>query len=177
MRNLKRREIIKTILGKFFLGSAIVSPFIMKKSAVALGIKEKNVDLIVVWKSKRRLTLFKNQKPLKSYFIRLGFDPIGPKRKEGDGRTPEGSYRITHKNPSSAFHKSLGISYPNENDKLLAKQYGVSPGKDIFIHGGPKNLFTHIFFDWTEGCIAVTDSEIDEIYNAVLINTPIYISA
>ena len=146
-------------------------------STLKNGIKKRNVDQIVVWKSKRRLTLFSNNKPVKSFIIRLGFNPVGPKMKEGDGRTPEGNYWITHKNPDSAFHKSLGISYPNSNDKILAKSHGVLPGKDIFIHGGPKNFFKHLLFDWTEGCIAVTNSEIDEIYEMVSVNTPIHITS
>ena len=97
-------------------------------------------------------------------------------KREGDGKTPEGNYWITHKNPNSSFHKSLGISYPNKQDEKYAKQNGFSPGKDIFIHGGPKNFLKHFFFDWTEGCIAVTDSEIDEIYNLVQEKTPIFIT-
>ena len=104
-------------------------------------------------------------------------NPKGHKRKEGDGKTPEGSYWITHKNPNSAFHKSLGISYPNKQDKIYAEQNGFSPGKDIFIHGGPRNFLKHFFFDWTEGCIAVTNSEIEEIYNLVNENTPIFIKS
>ena len=86
------------------------------------------------------------------------------------------SYWITHKNPNSSFHKSLGISYPNKQDEKYAQQNGFSPGKDIFIHGGPKNFLKHFFFDWTEGCIAVTNSEIDEIYNLVQEKTPIFIT-
>ena len=167
-----RRKIIKSLIG-----SILIIPFFAKSSASGIKTKDKKVDLIVVWKSKRRLTLFKNKKPIYTYIIRLGFDPKGHKLKEGDGRTPEGQYWITHKNPSSAFHKSLGISYPNKKDKLLAKKFGVSPGKDIYIHGGPKSFFKHLFFDWTEGCIAVTDSEIEEIYNIVPVNTPIYITS
>ncbi len=177
MANINRRKLLRKIFGNLFLGFFVTSPFSIPRYASANEIKNPQVDQIVVWKSKRRLTLFSQKKPLKIYRIRLGFDPIGPKRKEGDGRTPEGNYLITHKNPNSAFHKSLGISYPNNNDKLLAKINGVSPGKDIFIHGGPKNFLKHLLFDWTEGCIAVTDNEIDEIYDMVTINTPVYIAS
>ena len=106
----------------------------------------------------------------------IGKNGISRNKIEGDGKTPEGNYWITHKNPNSSFHKSLGISYPNKQDEKYAKQNGFSPGKDIFIHGGPKNFLKHFFFDWTEGCIAVTNSEIDEIYNLVQEKTPIFIT-
>ena len=132
-------------------------------------------DLIVVWKSKRKMTLFKNRKPLKTFWVRLGFNPIGHKQKEGDGRTPEGKYFITHKNPNSSFHLSLGISYPNSVDKNIAQSLGINPGKEIFIHGGPKNIFKHMFTDWTDGCIAVTDNEIEDIYQMVQEKTVLYI--
>ena len=79
--------------------------------------------------------LYSNKKAVKSYNIDLGFAPIGDKKIEGDGKTPEGRYYIDRKNPKSAYHLSLGISYPNKNDKAEAKQLGKSPGKDIFIHG------------------------------------------
>jgi len=177
LANIKRRTLLKKIFGNFFLGYIVAKSVSMPRSAYANEIKKKHIDQIVIWKSKRRLTLFSKKKPLKIYRIRLGFDPVGPKRSEGDGRTPEGNYWITHKNPNSAFHKSLGISYPNKNDKVLAQKHGVSPGKDIFIHGGPKNFLKHLLFDWTEGCIAVTDTEIDEIYDMVQINTPVYITS
>ncbi len=137
--------------------------------------KYQSADLIVIWKSKRKMTLFKNEKPLQSYIIRLGFNPLGPKQKQGDGKTPEGKYFITHKNPKSNFHLSLGINYPNQKDKKLAKKLGFDPGDNIFIHGGPKNIFKHIFSDWTDGCVAVTDKEIEQIYKMIKKNTVVYI--
>ena len=121
------------------------------------------------------MSLFHNQNLLKTYTIRLGFNPIGHKQREGDGKTPEGRYFITHHNPNSAYHKSLGISYPNSEDRANALKKKVSPGSDIFIHGGPKNIFTHFFRDWTGGCIAVFDNEIEEIYNLVPDGTVVYI--
>ena len=151
---------------------SLVKPgFIIKKTI----INKKTLNLMIMLFKYISNTPYK-KKPVKSYFIRLGFNPKGHKRKEGDGKTPEGSYWITHKNPNSAFHKSLGISYPNKKDMMYAEQNGFSPGKDIFIHGGPRNFLKHFFFDWTEGCIAVTDSEIEEIYNLVNENTPIFIT-
>ena len=177
LTKIHRRQVLKKILTNFFLGSVLINPFLLQSPSLAKVSQKNTADQIVVWKSKRRLVLFKDKKPIKTYRIRLGFNPEGPKRKEGDGRTPEGNYWITHKNPHSSFHKSLGISYPNKTDKILAKRHGSSPGKDIFIHGGPKNFFKHLLFDWTEGCIAVTDKEIDEIYEMVEPFTSIYITS
>jgi murein L,D-transpeptidase YafK len=104
---------------------------------------------------------------LKSYNIALGGNPIGPKERQGDNKTPEGAYVIDGRNRDSRFHLSLRISYPNERDKKRAKELGVSPGGDIMIHG-IKNGFSwvgdaHTAVDWTKGCIAVTDQEIEEI--------------
>ena len=104
---------------------------------------------------------------LKSYKIALGGNPIGPKERQGDNKTPEGTYVIDARNRDSRFHLSLHISYPNERDKKRAKELGVSPGGDIMIHG-IKNGFSwvgdaHAGVDWTKGCIAVTDQEIEEI--------------
>jgi murein L,D-transpeptidase YafK len=102
---------------------------------------------------------------LKTYKIRLGGNPIGPKQFEGDQKTPEGAYRITHRNPNSAYHLSLGISYPNQADREFAKSQNKRPGGDIFIHGGPKEWFAGR--DWTAGCIAVKDREMEEIFAMV----------
>jgi len=172
--NKQRRELINNSICSFC--GLSLSLLVSTKPSLASDSLNRKANLIVVWKSKRKMSLFHNKTLIKTYNIRLGFDPIGHKREEGDGKTPEGSYWITHKNPNSAFHKSLGISYPNKQDKIYAEKNGFSPGKDIFIHGGPKNFFKHFFFDWTEGCIAVTDSEIEEIYNLVNENTPIFIT-
>ncbi|UFS71436.1 L,D-transpeptidase family protein [Geomonas sp. RF6] len=124
-------------------------------------------DKIVVEKSARRMTLFSNGAVLKSYKIALGGNPVGAKEMQGDNKTPEGTYTIDSRKKSSQYHLSLHISYPNEEDKKRAKQLGVSPGGDIMIHGIKSgfswvgNLHTEI--DWTKGCIAVTDEEIEEI--------------
>jgi murein L,D-transpeptidase YafK len=124
-------------------------------------------DRILIEKKERRLTLISKGKVLKSYKIALGGDPTGPKERQGDNKTPEGTYVIDSRNRNSRFHLSMHISYPNEKDKKRAKELGVSPGGDIMIHG-IKNGFSsvgdlHTGFDWTEGCIAVTDEEIEEI--------------
>ena len=176
MKKISKRKALVNIVQTLTFGITFSSLYFLSKSAKANDNLEK-VDLIVVWKSKRRMTLFYKKRPIRSYFIRLGFNPKGHKTKEGDGKTPEGNYWITHKNPHSAFHKSLAISYPNKKDKNFAKMNGHNPGKDIFIHGGPRNFLKHLFFDWTEGCIAVTDSEIEEIYSMVQKNTPIFITS
>jgi len=117
------------------------------------------------------LTLISKGKVLKSYKIALGGNPNGPKERQGDNKTPEGSYVIDSRNRGSLYHLSLHISYPNEKDKKRAKQRGVSPGGDIMIHG-LKNGFSwvggrHTEADWTKGCIAVTDEEIVEIAKLV----------
>lgn len=128
-------------------------------------------DRILIEKNARRLTLFSKGKELKSYPIALGGNPDGPKERQGDNKTPEGIYRIESKNRNSSFHLALRISYPNEKDKQRARELGVSPGGDIMIHG-IKNGFSwvgglHTEVDWTKGCIAVTDEEIEEIEKLV----------
>ncbi len=109
--------------------------------------------------------------PIRTYRVALGFAPNGHKEREGDGRTPEGNYRIDARNPRSAFHLSLRVSYPDTNDKVHAARLGVSPGGDIYIHGLPNGLrkffMRHPRKDWTTGCVAVSDTEIREIWSLV----------
>jgi len=136
-------------------------------------------DNILVEKSVRRLTLFRGGKPLKVYQIALGSHPVGPKEREGDGKTPEGEYVIDRKIINSGFHRALHISYPNAADRARAASLGVSPGGDIMIHG-LKNGFgwlgpLHRISDWTQGCIAVTNAEIEEIWDMVPVGTPVMI--
>jgi tetratricopeptide (TPR) repeat protein len=124
-------------------------------------------DEILIEKNERRLTLISKGKVLKTYKIALGGNPNGPKERQGDNKTPEGTYVIDSRNKNSRHHLSLHISYPNKEDKKRAKELGVSPGGDIMIHG-IKNDFSwvgdfHTEVDWTKGCIAVTDEEIEEI--------------
>lgn len=122
---------------------------------------------ILIEKQERRLTLMSKDKVLKSYKIALGGNPNGPKERKGDNKTPEGIYVIDSRNRDSAYHLALRISYPNEKDKKRAKELGVSPGGDIMIHGLKNGLSwvgdLHARVDWTKGCIAVTDEEIEEI--------------
>lgn len=133
-------------------------------------------DLIVVYKSSRKLVLFRDRQPLKAYRVGLGWSPLGDKFREGDGRTPEGTYFIDRRNPESRYHLSLGISYPNHQDRAEAHARGVSPGGDIFIHGAPQKFWTSILKrDWTAGCIAVSNRDIEEIWSMVPTGTPIVI--
>jgi len=125
------------------------------------------VDRVLIEKKDRLLTLLSRGKVLKTYQIALGGNPDGPKERQGDNKTPEGTYVIDSRNKDSRYHLSLHISYPNEKDKKRARQLGASPGGDIMIHG-IKNGFSwagelHTEVDWTKGCIAVTDEEIEEI--------------
>ncbi len=120
------------------------------------------VTLVQVNKAERKMYLFHNDKVLKSYDIGLGFAPEGHKEFEGDGKTPEGVYRIDRRNPNSEFHLSLGVSYPNNIDREFAKAMGKPPGGDIFIHGASRRPTKRR--DWTAGCIAVSDKEIEMIY-------------
>jgi murein L,D-transpeptidase YafK len=131
------------------------------------------VTSVQVHKGKRKMYLLHHEKVLKTYNIALGFAPEGHKQFEGDGKTPEGTYFIDRRNPNSAFHLSIGISYPNQADREYAKSLGKSPGGDIFIHGGPRRPTNRQ--DWTEGCIAVTDKEMERIYAMVKNGTPIHI--
>ncbi|GGD21341.1 L,D-transpeptidase family protein [Sinisalibacter lacisalsi] len=133
------------------------------------------VTRILVFKDARTMYLMNGESVLESYAIDLGFAPSGQKEREGDGKTPEGSYIIDRKNPNSEFHLSLGISYPEVHERLAAKEAGQNPGGDIFIHGGPSDRRLRGKPDWTAGCIAVTDRQIEDIYAMVNIGTPIEI--
>lgn len=132
---------------------------------LAAGVK---VDRLIVLKSDRKLLAYSKGELLKTYQVSLGAEPSGDKDFEGDKKTPEGIYFVNDKNPNSDYYKNLGISYPNRADRLNAKQLGKSVGGDIKIHGlknyvGFVGKF-HRLYDWTQGCIAVTDEEVDENY-------------
>lgn len=139
------------------------------------------VNRLVVNKSKRELlALDNNKKLLKRYRIALGSNPVGHKQIQGDGKTPEGVYVINDKNPNSIAYKNLGISYPNDADSQHAMQLGISPGGDIKIHGLMNGWgflgWLNRYSDWTAGCIAVTNSEMEELYRAVKVGTRIEIN-
>jgi murein L,D-transpeptidase YafK len=128
-------------------------------------------DKVLIEKKRRRLTLLTNGEVIKTYKIALGGNPVGPKERRGDNKTPEGTYIIESRNRDSGYHLSLRISYPNEKDKLRARELGVAPGGDIMIHGIKNGLawvgVFHAGSDWTNGCIAVTNEEIEEIARLV----------
>jgi tetratricopeptide (TPR) repeat protein len=136
-------------------------------------------DKVLIEKKNRRLMLISMGKSIKTYKIALGGNPIGPKERKGDNKTPEGTYTIESRNRNSRYHLSLRISYPNENDRKRAKDLGVSPGGDIMIHGIKNGLSWvggfHTEMDWTEGCIAVTNQEMEEIARLVPNGTPVEI--
>lgn len=138
-----------------------------------LASAAERVDEILVDKSERRMTLLRDGRIVKSYLILLGDAPIGRKRQQGDERTPEGRYRITFRNDKSRFHLSLRVSYPNEADRRQARARGVDPGGDIMIHGGTPPGYSR---DWTDGCIALSDAQIEEVWRLVPVGTPITIS-
>ena len=137
------------------------------------------IDSIVVYKSKRELIAYSNGQLMKTYKISLGRNPTGDKEFEGDKRTPEGMYFINAKNPKSPWHKNLGISYPDQQDVEVSKKLGKPTGGDVKIHGlGNRLGFIGKFqrwYDWTAGCIALTNEEVDELYNTVAVGTKIEI--
>lgn len=137
------------------------------------------VTEVLVRKSDRRLVLLSNDKPVRSYRISLGDNPEGHKLYEGDKRTPEGEYVLDWRNANSDFYKSIHISYPNPEDRELAAAWGLNPGGSIMIHGLPNNAgdmaFAYAGLDWTDGCIAVNNEAMDEIWQLVQNGTPIRI--
>ena len=140
----------------------------------------KKIDKILVLKSKRLLQVYSKGELIKTYKISLGREPKGIKQFEGDDKTPEGKYTINDKNPNSSYHLNLGVSYPSAKDIRFAKNKGKSPGGLIKIHGLKNGLAYigkfHRFVDWTHGCIAVTNKEIEELYQNIKIGTSIEIS-
>lgn len=133
------------------------------------------VTRVLLLKDERKLFLMHGEEVLKEYGVGLGFAPEGHKEIEGDGRTPEGHYMIDRRNPNSRFHLSIGISYPNAVDVARAQALGKEPGGDIFIHGRGPTYWKDAPDDWTFGCVAVTDQEIEDIYAMVRDGTPISI--
>ena len=137
------------------------------------------IDKIVVEKSGHIMKTYKLGRLVASYKIALGSKPIGHKQQAGDGKTPEGIYYIANKNPHSKFHKSLLVSYPNPTDLQHARKLGVAAGGDIMIHGVGKSFAwlgrLHRFKDWTQGCIAVSNAEIDDLYAATPLGTMVEI--
>ena len=158
------------------LAVGLLSVSMTAQSVPQTGLR---ADRVVVLKKERTLELLEQGKVIKAYKVALGGDPVGPKTRQGDHKTPEGVYILDFRNAHSQFYKSIHISYPSEHDRVLARQKGVSPGGDVFVHGLPNGYraigAAHRLKDWTDGCIAVTDEEIDEIWKAVPDGTQIEI--
>lgn len=145
----------------------------------ALAVELPKADLVLVKKSERKMYLIKNDKPFREYKVAFGAKPEGHKQQEGDERTPEGKYILDYKKSDSAFYKAIHISYPNEQDKKRAREKGINPGGLIMIHGQKNGFgwfgFITQSFNWTDGCIAVKNFEMDEIWTSVNVGTPIII--
>lgn len=139
--------------------------------------RDARADRVLVDKSDRTLVLLRGGRPLKTYRVSLGGAPAGHKRREGDERTPEGTYLLDYRNPASSAHRSLHVSYPDSADAARARAAGEDPGAMIMVHGITNGLGwvgrLHRLMDWTDGCIAVTNGEMDEIWRAVPDGTPI----
>ncbi|HET7187580.1 MAG TPA: L,D-transpeptidase family protein [Gemmatimonadaceae bacterium] len=158
---------------------AAVAPVVPAPIGAGPGGPLPIADSIVIEKRARRLTLYHQGRPLRSFLVALGANPVGDKRVAGDRRTPEGLFSIDGKNDKSDFHLALHISYPDSAHRARAESLGASPGGDILIHGlrngqGSSGAF-HRTVDWTDGCIALTDPEIEGVWSAVSVGTPVEI--
>jgi murein L,D-transpeptidase YafK len=168
---MKNKMLIILLISLFLVGFTRIYNSGIKKGDV--------IDYIEVHKEDREMMVYSNGELLKTYDIALGFRPDGKKHFQGDGKTPEGVYYINDKNPNSIAHKNLGVSYPNSEDINYARDNGTSPGGDIKIHGlmrrWEKFGMFHKYVDWTGGCIAVTNPEMDELYKHTKIGAKIKI--
>ncbi|MGF1609852.1 MAG: murein L,D-transpeptidase family protein [Kiloniellales bacterium] len=175
MRRKRRLPAIATVLA--LLLAPCVAGIAQAGGPEQQALSAVKADQIVVLKGSRTLWLLRAGQVVQSFRVALGPDPRGHKRAQGDGRTPEGRYVIDGRNPESKFYRSLHISYPNEEDRAMAEAAGRSPGGQIMIHGLPNGLEiigqTHARSDWTEGCIAVTNEEIDILWHSIEDGTPI----
>jgi len=175
---MANRQVLCAVGSAFLLiVIAVLLVFQLRPTPLPVGVI---ADRIVVLKAARELKLYSAGEILKTYRIALGSNPNGHKQQQGDGRTPEGTYVIDYRNPNSKYHLALHISYPNAEDRQRARKRGVSPGGDIMIHGASMNRgwLSHLRRpnDWTLGCIAVTNSEIEEIWRGVPDGTKIEIN-
>jgi len=145
----------------------------------ANGESAQKADAVLVIKSEKRLYLMDKGERFASFPVTFGAEPVGHKQAQGDERTPEGHYKLDYKNPNSKFYKSIHISYPNAKDRAKARRLGVDPGGDIMIHGQANGWewATSIvqLFSWTDGCIALSNEDMDQVWAAVDPGTPIEI--
>jgi murein L,D-transpeptidase YafK len=176
---MRRNRFARTILINSFVLLLAWTFVVSARGPASAQNKPPQVDRIVIVKSARELTLMAGGKALKTYKVALGTQPIGAKERQGDHKTPEGNYVIDAKIEESQFHRALHISYPSAADREHARKLGASPGGDVEIHGlGAKYGWVgarHRLVDWTDGCVAVTNEEIDEIYPLVPVGTPVEI--
>ncbi|GEO99242.1 L,D-transpeptidase family protein [Methylobacterium haplocladii] len=173
---------IGAVLGLIILAaSAVVVADALQlfRTEPAPAPEPERADVVLVEKAARRLTLLRDGRVLATYPVSLGFTPTGHKQREGDGRTPEGRYRVEYKNPASVAHLSLKVSYPEAADRAAAAAGGYEPGGDIMIHGIMNGFgwlgSLHRLTDWTSGCVGVSNAEMDSIYARVDVDTPIEI--
>jgi murein L,D-transpeptidase YafK len=169
-----RRHVLVGLVGSA-AGLLLAGP-----ASAAVGGVTGRIDRIVVLKRKRLLMLMQGEQVARSFRVALGREPRGTKLREGDGRTPEGTYRIEARNHDSQFYRAMKISYPNQVDRQRAREAGVRPGGLIMIHGLDPGIAAkwrgdHWMFNWTRGCIAVTNEEMDVIWEAVALGTPVEI--
>jgi len=160
--------------GGFFALCAVAVVLWAQQPAVS-----QKADSILILKKDHVMELMAGGKVIRTYKVALGQGGLAPKEREGDARTPEGHYTIDAKNAASHYHKALHVSYPDVGDRKRAAKLGVSPGGAIMIHGLPNGKgwvgAGHRLYDWTLGCIAVTDEEIDEVFELVPVGTPVEI--
>jgi murein L,D-transpeptidase YafK len=163
-------------LGRGLWVALLVLPLIHTAGGAS---EEQKADAVLVVKSEKRLYLLDEGEAFASYHVTFGEDPKGHKERRGDGRTPEGRYVLDYKNSQSSYYRSIHVSYPNKQDRRVAKQLGADPGGDIMIHGQPNGWgwagFALQTISWTDGCIALTDSDMDHVWQAVDPGTPIEI--
>lgn len=174
MKQLARLVLVLALLALaavILLRPVAVPPIQPKKPLVGM------VDRVVLEKAARELTLWQGGKVVRRYPVALGFSPIGDKVRQGDGRTPEGVFRIDRRNDLSKFHLSLGLDYPQAQDRARAEAAGYDPGGDIMLHGQPNSMPVGMKAkgDWTAGCIALTNDQIEEIWRVTQIGTVVEI--
>jgi len=174
---MKSSRVLPAIALLAFTGACAAFAAAAQQTPAAAPVQK--ADSILILKKDHVLDLLSRGKVIKTYKVALGQGGLAPKQREGDARTPEGHYVIDTRNEASHYHRALHVSYPNAEDRKRAATAGVAPGGAIMIHGLPNGMekigAAHRLYDWTLGCIAVTDDEIDEIWKLVAVGTPVEI--
>jgi murein L,D-transpeptidase YafK len=172
---MRTKSLMHRILAFLTVMALVIIQVPLRNASAAIS----PVELVVVYKSQQLMQLLKGNEVVRSYQVALGRNPLGHKQKAGDCRTPEGTYCIDRHKKHSRFYKALHISYPNRQDLAAARNHDRSPGGDIMIHGLPKGFEdladSHFMRNWTKGCIAVNNAEMDEIWQLIADGTPIVI--